>query len=200
MDSAEQWDRVADRYDRATAPLERRFLAPSRAWACALASGRTLEVGIGTGANLPHYPAGIELTGVDISPEMMARAAARAREVGRAVTLREASADALPFDDGSFDTVVCTLVLCSVPSVDGALAEMARVLRPGGYLLLVDHVVSTAAWVRGLQRLLEWVTARTGEYWMRRPLLHLADAGLEPTASDRAHFGVVERVHAVRIA
>ena len=199
MSSAESWDRVADRYDRATAPLERRFLAASRGWVAARASGRTLEVGIGTGANLPHYPSGLDLVGVDLSPAMLEQARGRARTLGVAVDLRVGNVEELPFAAASFDTVVCTLVLCSVPSsVDAALAEMTRVLEPGGSLLLLDHVVSTTSPVRWAQRGLESITGKQGEYWTRRPYLHLARAGLEPVASDRLHVGVVERVHARR--
>ncbi|HBO53847.1 MAG TPA: SAM-dependent methyltransferase [Janibacter terrae] len=198
MPTADSWDRVAGRYDWATAPLERPFLAASRAWACTRASGRTLEVGIGTGANLRHYPLGLDLTGVDLSPAMLEQARQRARDLGVRVALREGNAEALPFASASFDTVVCTLVLCSVPSVDASLAEMARVLKPGGSLLLVDHVVSTAPPVRWAQRGLESITGKHGEYWTRRPSLHLARAGLAPVASDRLHFGAIERVHAER--
>lgn len=198
MTAADSWNRVATLYDWATWPIEGAFLAPSRAWACGQASGRTLEVGIGTGANLPHYPAGVDLTGVDVSPPMLARARARADQVGVEIDLREADAESLPFDDASFDTVVCTLVLCSVGSVDRALAEMGRVLRPGGSLLLVDHVVATAAPVRWAQRGLEVITGRYGEYWTRRPSQHLGAAGLAPTASERLHLGVIERIQATR--
>ena len=198
MSTPDSWDRVAELYDLATAPLERPFLAASRTWACSRASGRTLEVGIGTGANLLHYPTASDLTGVDVSGAMLAQARRRAQELGIRIQLREGDVEALPFAARSFDSVVCTLVLCSVPSVDVALTEMARVLRPGGSLLLVDHVVSSAPPVRVAQRAIEAVTGRHGEYWTRRPYDHLTTAGLTPVASDRLHFGVVERVHALR--
>ncbi len=100
----------------------------------ARAAGRTLELGAGTGLNLPHYPSAVsELVLTEPSPHM----AARLR--GHVV---EAPAERLPFEDASFDTAVSTLVLCTVPDPDAALAEVARVLRPGGLFLFLEHVRS----------------------------------------------------------
>ncbi len=91
------WDRYAPRYDRQIARSERLLFPGGRAWACSQASGDALEVAVGTGLNLPCYPAGITLTGIDLSPAMLAIARDRATMLGMAVNLREASADVLPF-------------------------------------------------------------------------------------------------------
>lgn len=198
MDRSDSWRRVAGGYDLAMTLLERPFLRASRRWLAERAAARTLEVAIGTGANVPFYPPGIALTGIDLSPEMLAGARERCRRLGVDADLRLGDAMALPAEDASYDTVVCTLALCSVPDVPGALAEMARVLRPGGSLLLLDHVIATAAPVRVVQRGLDRVTARHGEYFTRRPAPLLEAAGLTVVASAREHLGVVERVHAVR--
>lgn len=98
---------------------------------------------IGTGLNLPHYPAGIRLTGIEWSPAMLERARQRAATLGRDVDLQGSDARALAFPDGAFDTVVCTFSLCGIPDDRRALAEMVRVLRPGGRLLLADHVAAS---------------------------------------------------------
>jgi ubiquinone/menaquinone biosynthesis C-methylase UbiE len=110
-----RWDRYAPQYDRKMSACERLLFPGSRAWACARAAGDVLEAGIGTGLNLPHYPAGVRVTGIDLSPAMLAVARDRARALGVSADLREASADARPFPDASFDTVVCTLALCTIP-------------------------------------------------------------------------------------
>ncbi|SMO64339.1 class I SAM-dependent methyltransferase [Propioniciclava tarda] len=171
------WNRAAGAYDRAMQPLERRWLGPERTRLLARARGRTLEAGIGTGVNLPLYPDTVELTGVDSSPAMLAVAGRRASELGRAADLRLGVADSLDEADAALDTVVATLLLCSVPDVARTLGEFARVLRPGGRLLLLDHVESSWAPVRGAQRLADAMTAHTGECWRRRPLLTLAASG-----------------------
>lgn len=135
--------------------VERRWFAQTRPWVCRRASGRTLEVALGTGLNLPLYPEGVELAGIEWSPSMLAVAQRRAAALGLAADLRLGDARALPFDDGSFDTVVMTFSLCAVPDAGRALEEMVRVLRPGGLLLLADHVESSAWPLRVLQRLVD---------------------------------------------
>lgn len=202
--SAGHWDRAADRYDGATAWLERRFLSRARAWLVPRARGRVLEVGVGTGANLALYDARVRLTAVDASAAMVEQARGKVAGAGCTVEeLRVADAGALPFQDGSFDAVVSTYVLCCVPDLDAALAEALRVLRPGGDLLLADHVVSTSAPVRWGQRLLEAVTVRTvEEHFTRRPVDRLAGSALrehvEVVDTLRYAAGALEAVHARR--
>jgi ubiquinone/menaquinone biosynthesis C-methylase UbiE len=111
------------------------------------------------------------------------------------VTLRVGDAHRLEFADASFDTVVCTFALCAIPDERRAVAEMWRVLRPGGRLRLADHVVSTSAPVRGLQRLLEVVSVPVGgEHFRRRPLLHVRELGFVVEQEERFKLGIVERV------
>lgn len=132
-------------YDLCSRGVEREFGAAKRAQLLAQAQGRVLELGVGTGLNLPHYPAAVtELVITDTSEGMLGRADERARESGRDVETAIASAEALPFPDASFDTVVATLVLCTVPRQATALAEIRRVLKPGGRFLFIEHVRADA--------------------------------------------------------
>ncbi|HEY7225938.1 MAG TPA: class I SAM-dependent methyltransferase [Micromonosporaceae bacterium] len=191
------WDGAAPRYDRVMRSAERCWFVGGRPWVCSRAVGQVLEIGVGTGANLPFYPDRVEVTGIDLSPAMLAVARERVAERGLRAELSEGDAQALPFADEQFDTVVATLALCVIPDDRAAIAEMSRVLRPGGRLLLLDHVGSNWWPVWALQRLVELVTVRTaGEHQTRRPLPLLADAGLEVVESQRLRAGTVERVHA----
>jgi ubiquinone/menaquinone biosynthesis C-methylase UbiE len=194
------WDKQSRTYDKSMTRIERLAFGDGRAWVCSQARGKTLEVAIGTGLNLPLYPDDVRLTGIDFSPGMLAIARRRAAELNREVDLREADAQQLPFDDASFDTVVCTLGLCSVPDERVAIAEMSRVLRPGGLLLLLDHVRPTALPLRWLFRGLQWTLNRfapgNGEQLLRRPLEVIVEQGLVVEQQQRFKGGAVERATA----
>lgn len=130
---------------------------------------------------------------------MLAIALDRARALGLDVDLREASASDLPFPDASFDTVVCTISLCNIPDDRAAIGEMYRVLRPGGRLVLLDHVASDRHWVLAIERLLEPLALRMyGDYLTRRPLPLVRAAGFCVTWSQRSRAGIIERIIAVR--
>ncbi|MFI9079513.1 class I SAM-dependent methyltransferase [Streptomyces sioyaensis] len=191
------WQEYAPRYDRDAARLERMLLDDGRAWVAGQAKGEVLEVAIGSGLNLEFYPAGISLTGFDLSRPMLDLARDRAAALGLEVDLREGEAHELPFSDDSFDTVVCTLGLCSVPDERPVIAEMYRVLRPGGRLLLLDHVGSHHKLVFFWQRLLEKnMLKQCGDYQTRRPLPLVKQAGFVIEYQKRFKLGVVERVAA----
>jgi SAM-dependent methyltransferase len=130
-------------YDPFLVRGERLGMRARRADLLGAATGRVLEIGAGTGLNLQHYPLGAEeLLLTEPEPAMLRRLRARAAGSHRPTPTEVAlsAADALPADDASVDTVVSTLVLCTIPDVDAALAEIVRVLRPGGRLLFVEHV------------------------------------------------------------
>ena len=192
------WDRYAPSYDRQIAFFERLQFRGGREWLGARVRGRVLEVAIGTGRSLPFYPADTRVTGVDLSPEMLAIARKRAGDEGRAVELMEGDAERLPVADASFDTVLCALSLCSIPRPAAAIAEMRRALVPGGRLLLLDHIASTWPPIRAAQWLLERVTIRTaGEHFTRRQLPLVTAAGFDVGETERLKAGTVERIHAV---
>lgn len=134
-------DRTRRRLDRRSGYFfERWTIRDSRMWVCRQATGRTLEVGVGTGLNLRWYPADVELVAVDLDRERLAIAAKRAHELSRAVRVAVADGHQLPFGSDTFDTVVSTLAICDVNDRAAALTEAHRVLRAGGNLLLVDHL------------------------------------------------------------
>lgn len=153
---------IARFYERMLAGTEKAGLAEMRASLLASASGRTLEIGSGTGLNLAHYTDAVtELVMSEPDPHMARRLRERLETESFApgrITVVEASADDLPFDDGSFDTVVSTLVLCTVPDQHRALAEARRVLVAGGPLLFMEHV-------RGDTRRLAWWQDRLERPW-----------------------------------
>jgi ubiquinone/menaquinone biosynthesis C-methylase UbiE len=144
-------------YDRAMKSTEEAGMREIRREALAEASGRTIDVGAGTGLNLALYPDSVtELVLAEPDEHMLKRLRLKLVQGGRMAEAVQAPAEDLPFDDDSFDTAVFTLVLCTVPDPKAALAEAARVLRPGGKLLFVEHVRSPepklARWQDRLER------------------------------------------------
>jgi ubiquinone/menaquinone biosynthesis C-methylase UbiE len=134
---------VAAFYDRLLESTERAFLSPVRGRLLAAAHGRVLEIGAGTGRNFPHYLASVEkVVAVEPDPHMRRRAEARARTACATIRLAEGTAEALPVPSASFDVIVSTLVLCSVDDPDACVVEWRRVLKPGGEVLLVEHIRS----------------------------------------------------------
>src|SRR6266545_750979 len=191
------YEKEARKYDREMNFFDRLLFAGAREWVCAQATGEVLEIGIGTGRNLSHYRHEVRLTGIELSPAMLEIARTRARELGRDVDLRVGDAQALEFADESFDTVVCTLSLCTIPDDRAAVAEVRRVLRPGGRFLLLEHVRSPLLPIRVAERLLEPLMLRfEADHLLREPLEHLRAEGFEVERLERAKLGIVERLAA----
>jgi len=142
-------------YDLLLAPIERLALRKLRHATLATAQGRVLEIGIGTGLNLPHYAPSVQLVGIDPDPDMLARARKRATRLQHTVTWLQGSAEALPFEDRSFNTVVGTLVFCTIPDPARAFREMVRMLRADGRIYLLEHVRSPHPWGARFQ---DWIT------------------------------------------
>jgi ubiquinone/menaquinone biosynthesis C-methylase UbiE len=188
-------DKHAGGYDRQMRFFDRVLFAGGREWACSHAQGDVLEIAVGTGRNLAFYPPGVKLTAIEFSPEMLAIARKRAEEIASQVDLREGDAQALEFENGSFDTVVLTLALCTIPDDRKAVTEVRRVLRPGGRFILMEHVRSPVLPVRAVQRLLDPVAVRfEADHLMREPLDYLAEVGFEIESVERSKWGIVERV------
>jgi ubiquinone/menaquinone biosynthesis C-methylase UbiE len=155
------------------------------------AEGRVLELGIGMGLNLALYDPSkaLEVLGIDPSPELRARAEAAERPPGLSVRVVDGTAEALPFDDGAFDTVVCTFTLCSVHAPRAALAEARRVLKPDGRLLFCEHGLAPDPDVARWQRRVEPVWKRlAGGCHLTRPVAEaIAAAGFRLQSVDRMY-------------
>ena len=192
------YEGFAHRYEQSGRFWERLLsMEPGRRWVASNAEGDALEIGVGTGMNLPFYGPDVRLTGVDLSPAMLAEARRRAAELDREVDLREGDAQALEFPDDRFDTVVFSLCLCSISDDRRAVAEGVRVLKPGGRMLLIEHVRSPSPVVRAGQRLLEPLMLRfQADHLTREPLEHVRAAGLQIDEVHRWAWGIMERVSA----
>ncbi|MGH9341732.1 MAG: class I SAM-dependent methyltransferase [Acidobacteriota bacterium] len=140
-------------YDRLLKKAEQDWLAEKRRELLAMASGRVIEIGGGTGANLPHYRDVQEVVLTEPHQEMMAEAGAKLSQAQVPVTLHKAPAESLPFADGAFDTAVATLVFCTVADLEKALFEIHRVLSPQGRLLFIEHIRGSGRRARWQDRL-----------------------------------------------
>jgi ubiquinone/menaquinone biosynthesis C-methylase UbiE len=149
-----------------------------------------LEIGVGTGLSLPHYPPVDELVAADPSEPMLRRAKRRAAEAGRDVTFVEAPAEQLPFEDDSFDTVVSMVVLCTVEDQQRALQEIRRVLRPNGQFLFSEHVRSDdpkrARWQDRLEPI--WGAVANGCHPNRRTLDAIREAGFDVSGVEQGEL------------
>lgn len=180
-------------YDRMLKSTEEAGLRGMRSDLLAKACGRTLELGAGTGLNLEHYPDAVDdlvMTEPDRHMARKLRARVASESGTPAVTVVECGAEALPFEDASFDSVVSTLVLCTVDQPERAIAEVARVLRPDGRLLFLEHVRSEdpglARWQDRLER--PWGFIGAGCHPNRPTPAALADSALEVESMEAAEM------------
>src|SRR3989304_4036293 len=175
-----RWNRRARLSDRLTAPMERMLgLVRGRAWVFErVAKGRVLEVGAGTGKNLPYYPERAFVVASDLSPGMLARAGEKARDRSGAVRFVVTDAEDLAFRDGAFDTVLATCVFCTVPDPVRGLREARRVLKDGGEVILLEHM-RPQGFLGRLFDLLDPMASRLmGPHINRRTLDNIRRAGL----------------------
>lgn len=184
---------VAAIYDRMIESDERNFLGWLRTEVVGVAKGVVVEIGAGTGRNFPHYPAAAvqRLDAVEPDPHMRRRAEARAAEAGFPVEFVEATAERLPFAAGYADSVVVTLVLCSVDQPQQAVQEIRRVLKPRGQLLFIEHVRSDEPWRARVQ---DWATPvwhriAANCHPNRATLALLSESGFEVRATHRLAVG-----------
>src|ERR671910_861262 len=167
-------------YDPVGASAERRWMGGRRRRLLAGARGAVLEIGGGTGANLAHYRDVDRVTIAEPDPFMRNKIGPKLEEARVPVEVSAAGAEALPYPDGSFDTVVSTLVLCTVPDQEAALDEVRRVLRPGGRLLFIEHVRATGSAARWQDRLEPlWRRLLGGCHPNRDTVAAIEEAGFE---------------------
>jgi len=161
------------------------------------ASGRVLEVAVGTGKNIPYYAPDCRVIAVDLSGEMLSVARKRAEKLSMDVSFLLADAEALPFPDYSFDTVVSSLSTCTFPNPKIALQEMARVCRADGKVLLLEHGRSNREWLaRWQDRHADQFAKPLGCHWNRQPLELVRHAGLKVNKSRRVFLGVFHQIEA----
>ena len=188
------YDRFAGRYDGVMRPLERWLVARLRASALGELGdgGPVLEVGAGTGANFAHYPAAATGAACELSREMLRRARAKARPAG--VRLVQARAERLPFADQTFGAALATLVFCSVESPAAGLSEMRRVVRPGGRVVLVEHVRPANALGPVFDALSLLTVPFLEDHFNRRTAAEAARAGLRVRRVESHALGVVQLI------
>ena len=192
-----RYDRIAPIYDAVEWAMERRVRHwRENLWA-RLPAGLTLEAGVGTGRNLPYYPAGRDVVGLDISPRMLERARRKPGRSGSRVVLELGDVQRLPHADGTFDAAVATFLFCSVPDPELGLRELRRVLKPGGRLLLLEHVLSERHFVRPLMRALDPIPFHLwGAHIDRETVARVRAAGFVDLDVHDLFLDVVKRIEA----
>jgi ubiquinone/menaquinone biosynthesis C-methylase UbiE len=190
----EYYEHAVRSYDSWMKDFDRIMLGKGRSRMCSRARGQTLEIAVGTGANLPHYPPDVDLTAIDLSPAMLAVAERRAQNLDLDVTLQLGDAQNLDFPNDRFETVTATLLMSTVPDPRRAAEEMRRVLQPGGRLLLLDFARSPIAPVRWIEHALAPFTERSRFSLLRDPLHYLEAVGFTLEHVDRFRLGVIQEI------
>src|SRR4030095_8759587 len=194
---SQKYDRFAQWFDLVEGVPDLLGIRKLRQRVLRQASGRVLEVAVGTGKNLRYYPRGCQIIAVDLSREMLNIARKRAGKLSIDVSLLLGDAQALPFFDHSFDTVVSSLSTCTFPEPVIALQEMARVCRKDGRVLLVEHGRSNREWLaRWQDRHADQFAKPLGCHWNRQPLELVGQAGLKVNKSRRVFRGVFHQIEA----
>jgi ubiquinone/menaquinone biosynthesis C-methylase UbiE len=193
-----KYDRIARVYDALESPMEGLSFAGLRRDLLSRVRGRVLEVGVGTGKNLPYYPPGVDLTGIDVSPRMLERAEAKARALGIRPVLRVMDVERMDFPGGTFDTSVSTFVFCSVLHPREGLGEIRRVLKRGGRALFLEHVRSANSLAGTVMDLLNpLISALLGPHINRQTVELIRDAGFEILSDENGGAGIIRKVTAL---
>ncbi len=193
----ERYQRIAPLYDLLDYPFEHGRYQAIRPLLFEGLSGRVLDAGIGTGRNIPFYPPGAEMVGIDQSPAMLARATRRREELGAHVELKRMDVKHLDFPDGHFDAAVATFLFCVLPDADQepALRELARVVKPGGMIRLLEYVRPEDALRRFIARLWEpWMNWAYGASFDRRTEAHARQAGLQIASARFLHADLIKLI------
>jgi demethylmenaquinone methyltransferase/2-methoxy-6-polyprenyl-1,4-benzoquinol methylase len=186
LSNLHRYERIAAFYDLLDLPFEHGRYRHIRPQLFSGLSGRVLDAGVGTGRNMPYYPPGADVVGIDLSPAMLARAERRRARLSARVELRRMDVTALAFPDRAFDAAVATFLFCVLPEKlqAPALRELGRVVKPGGPIRLLEYVRPKGAGRRVLARIWEpWMYWAYGAGFDRRTEEHVPEAGLEVTES-----------------
>lgn len=191
-----RYNRLAPIYDLMEILPERKFASwRKRLWSL-IPAGRILEVGVGTGKNFPYYPAGVQITGVDLSEAMLAQARRKAKKLGRSLELHQMDVQQLEFAPDTFDAAVATFVFCSVPDPVLGLRELGRVVKPNGRIFLLEHVRINRPLIGRLMDLLNPIIVRlSGANINRRTVENVQMAGLSiESVTDLGPLGIVKLI------
>ncbi|WP_018289746.1 class I SAM-dependent methyltransferase [Verrucomicrobium sp. 3C] len=190
-----KWDAASRFFDRLTWADDQRF-GPEKRRLFARLEGKLLFVGAGTGNDFRYLPAGLSPTAVDISPEMLSRAAAKAADYPGGIELREADVQRLPFPDGSFDQALSVCTFCSVPDPLLGLREIHRVLRPGGRFFLFEHVRSRIGPVGILFDAMTPLSRLMGPALNRETVSNVKAAGFRVLGEENVYLDIVKWIEA----
>jgi ubiquinone/menaquinone biosynthesis C-methylase UbiE len=200
-----RYDRIAPLYDLLEVFAESRYRPWRRLFWARVSEllptqGQLLEIGVGTGKNMPHWPAEARIAAVDFSPRMLERAKRRAGKSGQEALLELGDAQNLEFSADSFDLAAMTFVMCSVPDPVLGLREISRVVRPGGHVLLMEHVRSPISWIGRLMDLLNPIVLRIlGPNINRKTVENVAAAGLELVKVENLSMGGIFKIIEARV-
>lgn len=192
-----KWDRLSRSYDRMTWANERRFAAAKRRLFSGM-QGRCLMVAAGTGGDFQQFPPGLKVTAIDISPAMVARASRRGAAYHGDLHLELGDVQDLAYADETFDTVATSCTFCSVPDPLRGLRELHRCLKPGGRLLMFEHLRSRIGPIGILQDLMTAVTARFGPAMNRDTVGNVVRAGFELVRETNVYLDMVKAIEARR--
>ncbi len=190
------YDAESKRYDALVWPTDFFLLKKARKELISDLKGKVLEIGIGTGANLPMYQKGVEVTGIDLSPNMLEEAKRKADKLDINLQVKEMNAEDLKFPDKTFDAVVSTLILCTITNPIKVVEEMRRVVKDGGKIRFIEHGKSSNRFIARFQ---DWRAkshlAKHACHLTREPIEIVKSAGLVPTRIKRFFFGIISIIH-----
>ncbi|MDD3248239.1 MAG: class I SAM-dependent methyltransferase [Methanosarcina sp.] len=193
MSAASKYNRISTVYELIDLPLELLFFRRWRKEALSGLSGKVLEVGVGTGRNLKYYPVDVQVTGIDNSEGMLEKAREKAEGMQN-ITFLLMDAEHLEFPDKSFDYVVTTFVLCTIPDPVQALKEMRRILKPAGELIALEHMHSSNSFIALFEDLINPVLLfLLGDHTTRHTLKNIEDAGFIVLEAEKLAFKDVFR-------
>ena len=192
----EKWDKAAKLFDFMNSGIELRYGEYKREW-FSQAVGRTLLVAVGTGLDLQYFPQGSNVLGIDISWKMLERAKEKSENTTLNIKLVRTDAQMLGFTDNMFDTVVTSCTFCSVPDPVKGLCEIRRVLKPGGKLLMFEHVRSDIFWMGPMMDLMTYVSRMFGPDLNRRTGENIIKAGFKLVREINVYLDMVKLFEAV---
>ncbi|WP_048152276.1 class I SAM-dependent methyltransferase [Palaeococcus ferrophilus] len=194
--TAKKYDRFSWIYDSFEGLAERRAFSKYRRKALRLAEGKVLEVGVGTGKNLPYYPRGVEVVGIDFSRGMLEKAERKVERLGlENVMLLHMDAQSLEFEDNTFDTAVSTFVFCTVPDPVKGLKEVYRVLKPGGKAIFLEHMKSGSGLLNiSLYMMEPFTRALLGTSMLRETQKNIERAGFQIEKVENLFFDIVRLI------